>query len=594
MRETLRAYRTLMALCFRAAPWQATGQLVTGLLMALAAPVTAYGAKLLVDAVVDGDLSTALGAGAVVSVTFAVTLVITLYYVDFVFGVFERAGGEADRRLMRLMGGTDGLAHHERPDYLDQVQLIRERRRDLAAAVNATAGLLRNFLTVGLTGVLLAAVDPLLAALPAVAVLSLWLARRGRNVEVAAEEATAATERLRRHLFDVATAAPSGKELRIFGTAETLRARHHAVSAEVVRERDRATWRATALQVVDGLITGLAYAGAVALVLVRAVGSAATAGDVVLVVALAAQLSFAVYGGAIYAGYFLRVMTLARRFVWLERYARDAVRRPAAPVAPPARLRDGIVLRDVSFAYPGTERPVLERVSLRLPAGAVVALVGENGAGKTTLVKLLCGFYRPDEGEVLVDGVDLERIPPHLWRARVAAAFQDFARFEFTAGETVGVGDLPRVDDEAALRAALRRGDATAVVDDLPRGLATPLGARWDGGVDLSGGQWQRLALARGLMREDPLLVVFDEPTAALDPQAEHALFERFAEAAREGRRHGTVTLLVSHRFSTVRMADLIVVLDSGRVREFGSHDELVAADGLYAELYQLQSAAYC
>src|SRR5690606_33571181 len=134
----------------RAAPWQATGQLVTGLLMALAAPVTAYGAKLLVDAVVDGDLSTALGAGAVVSVTFAVTLVITLYYVDFVFGVFERAGGEADRRLMRLMGGTDGLAHHERPDYLDQVQLIRERRRDLAAAVNATAGLLRNFLTVGL------------------------------------------------------------------------------------------------------------------------------------------------------------------------------------------------------------------------------------------------------------------------------------------------------------------------------------------------------------------------------------------------------------------------------------------------------------
>jgi ATP-binding cassette subfamily B protein len=259
----------------------------------------------------------------------------------------------------------------------------------------------------------------------------------------------------------------------------------------------------------------------------------------------------------------------------------------------PARLRDGIVVRQVSFAYPGSGRAVLDRVSLRLPAGKVVALVGENGAGKTTVIKLLSGFYRPDSGQILVDGVDLAQLPPHEWRRRVSAAFQDFAQLEFTAGETVGVADLPRLDDPAAVGAALARAGATSVVDGLPQGLGTQLGTRWEGGVDLSGGQWQKLALARGLMRDDPLLVVFDEPTAALDAQTEHALFERFAAAARAGSAHGTVTLLVSHRFSTVRMADLIVVLDGGRVLESGSHAELMAAGGLYAELYRLQSRAY-
>jgi ABC-type multidrug transport system fused ATPase/permease subunit len=189
--------------------------------------------------------------------------------------------------------------------------------------------------------------------------------------------------------------------------------------------------------------------------------------------------------------------------------------------------------------------------------------------------------------------VDLARFGPAAWRGRLSAAFQDFASFEFLARETVGVADLPRIDDRGAVSAALERAGATGAVDALPQGLDTQLGTAWDGGAELSGGQWQKLALARGLMRGCPLLVVFDEPTAALDAQTEHALFERFAEAARAGSRAGTVTLLVSHRFSTVRMADLIVVLDGGRVREAGGHAELMAAGGLYAELYQLQSRAY-
>jgi len=232
-------------------------------------------------------------------------------------------------------------------------------------------------------------------------------------------------------------------------------------------------------------------------------------------------------------------------------------------------------------------------VSVRLPAGAVVALVGDNGAGKTTLVKLLSGFATPESGQILVDGADMAAFDTARWQERCAAAFQDFAKLEFPVRESVGVGDLPRIDDLVAVGAAVERAGASSVVDSLPQGLETQLGTRWEDGVELSGGQWQKLALARGLMRTDPLLVVFDEPTAALDAHTEHALFERFAAAARTAKQRSTVTLLVSHRFSTVGMADLIVVLDQGRVREVGSHQDLMARGGMYAELYELQSRGY-
>jgi ATP-binding cassette subfamily B protein len=593
MREALRAYAVMMALGFRAAPLHAAFQLLTGVAIALAYPTVAYGAKLLVDAAVDRDLRLGLTATAVLAVTVPIALVVVFYYVHCVFGVFDRASVLADRRLMRLMGGTYGLAHHERADYLDQVHRIREQRHQLSAMVNATAGTLRAAVTLTATALLLARVHPVLLALPVFAVLSVWIGNRSKNLDIAAQEATSEPERLRRHLFDLGTSAPSGKELRVFGLAGVLLDRHREAAGTVLRTRNRASWRGAVLQSLDGLVAGLAYAGAIAVVLVLAIGGDATPGDVILVIGLAAELSMTVLGGVLYLTSLLRTLALAKRFVWLERYARGAQRTVESPEPVPARLTGGIELRDVAFHYPGTDRPVLDGVSLRLPAGAVVALVGENGAGKTTLIKLLCDFYQPDRGQILVDGVDLARFEPQRWRDRLSAAFQDFATFEFLARETVGVADLPRIEDRVAVGAALARAGASSVLDALPQALETQLGTRWDGGVDLSGGQWQKLALGRGLLRGNPLLVVFDEPTAALDAQTEHALFERFAAAARAGSRHGTVTLLVSHRFSTVRMADLIVVLDGGRVRETGNHFELMAAGGLYAELYQLQSQAY-
>jgi ATP-binding cassette subfamily B protein len=250
----------------------------------------------------------------------------------------------------------------------------------------------------------------------------------------------------------------------------------------------------------------------------------------------------------------------------------------------------------VSFAYPGTDRLVLEGVNLHLEPGSVVAIVGENGAGKSTLVKLLCRLYPPTSGRILVDGVELARMPAEAWRSRLAGAFQDFFRFELRARQSVGVGDVARLDDGPAIVAAVDRAGAVDVVDRLAEGLETQLGPTWPGGVEVSFGQWQKLALARGFMRNQPLLLVLDEPTAALDAETEHALFERYAEAARggsNGAAEGRITILVSHRFSTVRMADRIVVLDGSRVVEVGSHEQLMARGGSYAELYGIQAAAY-
>jgi ATP-binding cassette subfamily B protein len=278
---------------------------------------------------------------------------------------------------------------------------------------------------------------------------------------------------------------------------------------------------------------------------------------------------------------------------WLEDYAASIA--AAGDLEVPSVLHQGVRFDHVFFTYPGTSRVVLEDVSLLLPAGAVVAVVGENGAGKTTLVKLLAKMYEPSSGSILVDDVPLARLPAGEWRARLAGAFQDFFRFEFRAGHTVGLGDVPRMDDRPSVAAAIDRAGAGEVIERLKSGLDTQLGPTWPEGVDLSFGQWQKLALARGFMRDQPLLLILDEPTAALDAETEHALFERYAAAARGTgtSTSGRVTILVSHRFSTVRMADLIVVLDGARLVEVGTHDELMAKSGQYAELYSIQAAAY-
>jgi ATP-binding cassette subfamily B protein len=340
-----------------------------------------------------------------------------------------------------------------------------------------------------------------------------------------------------------------------------------------------------------GFVAVAANVGALAWVVHLAQQGQADIGSLVITLRLASMLSGQIADIANSTGMLIQTLQVAVRHLWLLDYAREQHSTRTGSVATPDALTGGIAFEGVSFAYPGTETEVLNDVNLYLPPGSVVAVVGENGAGKSTIVKLLGRMYEPSAGRITIDGADLAKFDPVEWRTRLSAAFQDACRFEFLLGETVGVGDVSKIDDAYPILMGIERAGAGDVLASLPLGLNTQLGRKFDG-VELSGGQWQRLALARSSMR-DPLLLLLDEPTANLDAEAEFALFETIARATRRARNRGAVTVLVSHRFSTVRMADVIVVVDGGKILEVGSHDELMARTGLYAELFTLQSSAY-
>jgi ATP-binding cassette subfamily B protein len=494
-----------------------------------------------------------------------------------------------ESHVARLQASIATIAHQERPDYLDRLSVLREQIFTLDhmyMSVFATAGWV---LRLAVTIALLTAVNPWLAllvvfALPTVAATS-WRPA----VERAAQERGAQSQRLAKHMFTLATASPPGKEVRVLRVGQDVAGRRRAAwerwYGPVAAARNRSAVWYTACWA----LFGLGYAGAIA---VTALGRHASPTSAILVLTAGARLSSYV-GATVGEIGFLRGVWMdgARRLAWLEDYA--AAVASTADTAAPSAIRAGIRFANVTFRYPGADRPALRDVDLFLPAGAVVAVVGENGAGKSTLVKLLAKLYAPDSGRILVDDVDLARIDPVRWRERLAGAFQDFFRFEFLTGQAIGVGDLPRLDEEPAVLSAADRAGASDVISALPAGLATQLGPTWSGGVDISFGQWQKLALARGFMRDAPLVVALDEPTAALDAETEHQLFERYAQVSRQTSSNGGITILVSHRFSTVRMADFIIVLEGARVAEAGSHDELMARGGRYSELYQIQAKAY-
>ena len=494
-----------------------------------------------------------------------------------------------ESHVARLQASVATVAHHERPEYLDRLAMLRDQvfvLDHMYMSVFSTCGwILRLAVTVGL----LMSIHPALALLAAFAIPTVITSTWRPAVERVVQEQSAQPRRLARHLFTVATTAAPGKEVRITGIGNRLVRERRDAWERAYRPVAAVRWATAGWHAVAWALFGAAYVAAVVFV---ASGLRAPAAQILLVLAAGSRLS-AYIGATVGEIGFLRGFWMdgSRRLAWLEDYAVSLGSHADLPA--PAAIGRGLTLRNVSFAYPGTSRLVLDNVSLTLPAGAVVAIVGENGAGKTTLVKLLAKLYEPSSGSILVDDAPLARIPAAEWRTRLAGAFQDFYRFEFHARHTVGLGDVPRLDDHRAVVTAVARAGADDVVSRLASGLDTQLGPTWPGGVDVSFGQWQKLALARGFMRDRPLLLVLDEPTAALDAETEHALFERYAAAAQGESADGRITILISHRFSTVRMADLIVVLDGARVVEVGTHDDLMARRGQYAELYEIQAKAY-
>jgi ATP-binding cassette subfamily B protein len=574
---------------YRAEPRLLLASLSTTVLTMLPDALLALWLKLLTDGVLAGDRAKVVWAALGLAVSVTATWYVSVLNERMSRRFRDRLAIAMESHIARLQATVGTVEHQERPEYLDRLAVLRDTTFTLDHLFGSLLTNLSLVLRLVVTAILLGSVHPVLvllivAGVPAMAT-SLW--RPG--VERAVEESVASHDRLARHLFLVGTTPGPAKEVRVTGIGPTLRTRR-----EDARERWRAPiaatrWRSAVWSALGWALFGLAYVVGIAWV---ARGLDRGVGDIVLVVVAGQRLSQYIAQSVTELGFLRGVwMDSSLRLTWLEDYA--AALEEHATAEPPERLVDGIRFEHVSFRYPGTDKLALDDVDVHLPAGSVVAVVGENGAGKTTLVKLLAGMYRPTAGRITVDGIDIATMSSAAWRGRLAGAFQDFFRFELVARQSVGVGDEPRLDDEPAVVGAVDRAGAGDVVERLPAGLATQLGPTWDDGVEVSFGQWQKVALARGFMRDAPLVLVLDEPTAALDAETEHALFERYADAAHDANATGRITVLVSHRFSTVRMADLIVVLDGSRVAEVGRHDELLAKGGQYAELFQIQAGAY-
>ncbi|HEX4867069.1 MAG TPA: ABC transporter ATP-binding protein [Acidimicrobiales bacterium] len=579
----------LCRLGFRSEPRLMAAAVALALLAALPDALLALWLKLLGEGVLQHDrplvIWAALGLGLSTAATWFLRTVSTRVQRRF----RDKVTIALESHVARLQASVVTIAHQERPELLDRLSVLRNQiyvLDHMYMSVFSTAGWL---LRLGVTVALLVAIHPALLLLGLFALPTAATAAWRPKVERAAEEAGAPAKRLATHLYTTATTAAPGKEVRVTGIGARLAEQRRASWERWYGPVAAARWGSAVWSSLAWALFGAAYVGGVVFV---ATGLDAPAGDVLLVLAAGARLSSYV-GATVGEIGFLRGIWMdgSQRLAWLEDYAAAVAATGDVPV--PAAMTEGIRFEHVSFAYPGTDRLVLDDVSLTLPAGAVVAVVGENGAGKTTLVKLLAKLYEPRSGRILVDGATLSGMDAEAWRERLAGAFQDFFRFELRARQSVGLGDVPRLDDEPAVVRAVGRAGADDVIERFAAGLDTQLGPTWPEGVEVSFGQWQKLALARGFMRDDPLVLVLDEPTAALDAETEHALFERYAAGARGGTAQGRITILVSHRFSTVRMADLIVVLDGARVVEVGSHDDLMARRGQYAELYEIQAAAY-
>jgi ATP-binding cassette, subfamily B, bacterial len=499
----------------------------------------------------------------------------------------DRLAGAVTERLMLAVSRWQGLARFEDPALADDLERARKRgaQGGLELITYGTRSVLSVFTMVALLLVLFR-LQPIIPALLILATLP-QMVRHWEFAHRTRSWLYGQTPESRRLAYqrDAVLLPDLAKDVRLYGLARFFQGRYATLFDRSMAGLDRIRRR---LMVEVSLASGLSAlaAGAVYLYVVREVQfGQTTVGDVAL------------YGGAatmlqarlLVLGFDLAFLPMV--FGFLPSLFRILEAPPDLPVAPkpapvPRPIRAGITFEGVSFTYPGSTRSVLREVSFSLAPAESLALVGHNGAGKTTIVKLLLRLYDPTAGRVLLDGVDLRDFDPEDLRREMAVIFQDFARYELTAGENIAMGQLDALDNRERLLAAARQAGADVLVTGLPAGLATLLGREF-GGRDLSGGEWQKLALARAFVRDGQLLVL-DEPTAALDVQTEHDVYTRFHDLTRD-----RMTVLTSHRFSTVRMADRILYLADGRIQEEGSHQELLAVNGAYARLYRLQAAQY-
>jgi ATP-binding cassette subfamily B protein len=479
------------------------------------------------------------------------------------------------------------LASFEDPVFYDKLERARVQATDRVGMLNALGRLLQQALTlISLSAGVLAFSPPLLG-LMIVAVIPAFLGEC--HFSFLAYSLAYSLTPLRReldYLRDLGTRRESAKELKIFGLGSFLSNWFQSTSDEVITRNRTLAWRRVRAGALLAIVASLGYYGAYALLVLRTLHGTLTVGALTFVGGALAgtsnqiQLLFSTFAGIADQALFL---TDLLQFFAVKPTIRN--RPNAMPVARP--IREGFEFRDVSFNYPGTSRSVLKGLNLKIHARERIAIVGKNGEGKTTLIKLLMRLYEPTTGQILLNGIDLRDYDLHELHKQIGVVFQDFTRYDLSARDNIAVGRIEDRERDALLWDAVKKGGSYDLLSRLPDGLEQMLGRRFAGGIDLSGGEWQRLALARAYLRDAQVLIL-DEPTASLDATAEYQLFQRFTELT-----EGKTAILISHRFSTVRMVDRIVVLEHGTIQEEGSHDQLMARHGSYAELFSLQAGPY-
>ena len=492
--------------------------------------------------------------------------------------------------LILEKAATLELRHFEDADFYDKMQNARREasNRPLSMALE-TASLLQQFLILVSYAILLVRLSPWSVLLIVAASVPSFIAEARYSGESFRLNTWRAPEGRRQNYLEwILTRDSHVKEVKLFNLAPLVLRRYRALFEKFYAEDRSLALRKSIAGIALGLVSLAAFYGAYAFMAVRAAMGAITLGDLTLYLSVfrqgqsSIQSALASIGSLYEDGLFM-----SNLFAYLDIGTGGELPRRLPPLTPARRRAQEIEFRDVSFRYPGNDKWVLRGVSLRLAPGEKMALVGENGAGKSTLIKLLMRLYDPSEGAIYYGGVDLRDMDVRDLRDRIGVLFQDFVRYQWTARENVGVGWVPALEDRTRVERAVEDGGARSVIEQLPQKMDTMLGGWFEDGQELSGGQWQKIALARAFMRDSEVLVL-DEPTAALDAEAEHELFARLQQLAAE-----RTAILISHRFSTVRRADRIAVIEKGRVEELGTHDELLARNGRYAHLFRLQASGY-
>ncbi len=598
--EVLESTGKTLRLVWRSSPGLSLALAALTLVGATLPVAIAYAGKRIVDAVVASSRDTALRWVLVeLGVVAGQALVQRLLgLVRMVLG--SRLGVDVNVAIMEK-ALTLELPHFEDSEFYDQ--LTRARREASTRPVQLVAdafSMVQSALTLAGYGALLVRFSAWAVLVLFVATLPGALAEmRYSKITYRLRNKRSPDTRRLNYLEYVLANDEHAKEVKLFGLGPLLLGRYRAIAETFYREdRDLAVKRMTVTHAVS-LLGTLAFYGAYALMALAAAAGRLTLGNMTMYVVAfrQGQQSFQTVLSAI-GNIYEHNLYMSNLFQFLAIEPRGAPRLPmqaeggkqngATNGAKAPASQAGLVLEDVGFRYPSTGLWALRHVDLRLPPGASLALVGENGAGKTTLVKLLTRLYEPTEGRITLDGRDLSTWDEIDLRRRFSVLFQDFNQYQLKMRDNVALGSVDHLEEEPRIGRAVERGGATDLVASLPSGLETQLGGWFRDGTELSGGQWQRVALARAFMREEADILILDEPTASLDARAEHAVFERFHELAR-----GRTTIVISHRFPTVRMAERIVVIEDGRIHEQGSHAELVAQGGTYARMFALQAEGY-